>query len=57
MAKGDGSYKLAQMVGENAYKIELPGDMQTFAIFNVGDLTPYLEYNEEHDEDFRTNPL
>ena len=42
---------MVQKVGENAYKIELLGDMQISATYNVGDLTPYLEDNEEHDED------
>ena len=44
-------------MGENAYKIELLGDMQIYTTFNVGDLTPYLEDDEEQDEDLRTNPL
>ena len=44
-------------MGENAYKIELPGDIQISAAFNVGDLTPYLKGNEGHDENLRTNPL
>ena len=43
MARGDGPYKVVQKVGENAYKLELPGDMHIFAAFSVGDLTPYLE--------------
>jgi len=33
-----------QKVGENAYKIELIGDMNISTKFNVGDLTPYIEY-------------
>jgi len=44
-------------VGENAYKIELPGDMQVSATFNVEDLTPFFKDNEKHDEDLMTNPL
>jgi len=44
-------------VKENAYKIELPRDMQASATFNVGHLTPYLEDDEEHDENLRRNPL
>jgi len=57
MDTGDGSYKVVQKVGENAYKIELLGDTQVSVTFNVGDLTPYLEDDEEHDEDLRINPL
>jgi len=57
MAKGDGPYKVVQKVGENTYKIELPGDMQISPTFNVRDLTPYIEDDEEHNEDLRANPL
>jgi len=44
-------------VGENAYKIELLRDMQISATFNVRDLTPYLEDDEQRDEDLRVNLL
>jgi len=57
MARGDGLYKVVQKVGENVYKIELSGDMQISATFNVVDLTPYLEENDEHDEYLKANPL
>ena len=57
MVREDGPYKVVQKVGENAYKIDLPRDMQISAGFNIGHLTPYLEDNEEHGEDLRTNPL
>ena len=36
MARGDGPYKVVQKVGENAYKIELLGDMQTSATLMWG---------------------
>jgi len=57
MARGDSPYKVVQKVGENAYEIELPGDMQMSTIINVGDLTTYLEDDEEHGEYLRKNPL
>jgi len=57
MPRRDCPYKVVQNVGENAYRIELPRDMQAFATINVGDPTPYLEDNEEHNEVLRTNPL
>ena len=57
MARGDGLYEVVRNVGENAYKIKLPRDMQIFATFNVGDLTSYSGDNEEHDEYLRINAL
>jgi len=35
MARADGPYKVVQKVGENAYKIELRGDIQVSATFNA----------------------
>jgi len=57
MARGAGLYKVVQKVRENTNKIELLGDIQISATFNVQDLTPCLEDEEEHDEYFRTNTL
>jgi len=57
MARGDGPYKAVKKVGENAYKIELPGDMQMSTTFNVGDLTAYFKEDEEEDEDLGKHPL
>ena len=57
MAKGDGPYKIVQRVGDNAYKVELPGDINIFATFKVGDLTPYIEDEDKDIGDLRANPL
>jgi len=38
-------------------KIELPGDINTSVTFNVGDLTPYIEDEDEGIEDLKVNPL
>jgi hypothetical protein len=40
-------------VNDNAYKVDLPGDYNVSATFNVNDLTPYLDDND--DSDLRTN--
>jgi len=53
MARGDGPYKVVPKVGENAYEIELLGDMQISTTFNVRNLTPYIEEEDEHNEDLR----
>ena len=53
--RGDGPFKVLQRVGDNAYKLELPGDYGVSATFNVADLVPYLAMDE--DQDSRTNPF
>jgi hypothetical protein len=40
-------------VNDNAYKVDLPGDYIVSATFNVKDLTPYLD--DDDDSDLRTN--
>lgn len=40
----DGPFQGLERVNDNAYKIELPGDYQLSATFNVCDLSPY-EFN------------
>jgi len=47
MVGGNGLYHIVQKVGDNAYKIELPGDMNISATFNVRDLPPYIEDEDE----------
>ncbi|KAJ9567692.1 hypothetical protein OSB04_003658, partial [Centaurea solstitialis] len=54
MARGDGPYKVLARIGDNAYKLELPGNTNISATFNVGDLSPYLEDGPL--EDLRANP-
>jgi len=57
MAREDNPYKVMQKPGENAYKIELSGDMHISATFNIQDLTPYIEEDDEQHEDLRANLL
>ena len=57
MARGNDPHKIVQKVGDNAYKIELLDEMNIFATFNVGDLTPYTKDKDEGCEDLRANPL
>jgi len=46
MARGDGPYKIVQMVRDNAHKIELSGDINISSTFNIRDLTaPILRMN------------
>jgi len=57
MARGDRSYKIVQRVGNNAYKVELSGDMNISAISNVGYLAPYIKDKDEGNEHLRAHPL
>ena len=43
----DGPFRVLQWIGENAYKIELLGDYGVLATFNVSDLSPYYEAQED----------
>jgi len=45
------------MVGDNAYKIELLGDMNISATFNIGDFIFYIEDEDESIEYLRANPF
>ena len=57
MMRGDDPYKIVQKVGDNTYKIELAGVINISTTFNVGELTSYIEDEDESDEDLRENPL
>ena len=51
--RGDGPFRVLQRVNDNTYKLELPGEYNVSATFNVADLSPFLK---EDDLDLRTNP-
>ena len=48
--RGDGPFQVVERINNNAYKLDLPGEYQVSATFNVTDLTPY-----DVGEDLRTN--
>ena len=54
-ARADGPFRVLKRLGENAYQIELPGDMEVSATFNVADLQPYYENIRLQDFDSRTS--
>ena len=56
---------MIEKVGNNAYKLQSPGDMAVSATFNIGDLNPYMEdniekpseyYSQSEPSDLRSNP-
>ena len=51
--RADGPFRIMKKINDNAYKIELPGDYGVSATFNVADLSPF----EEDDEDLRSSPF
>jgi len=56
MARSDGPFKILEKVGNNAYKLQSPGDMAVSATFNIRDLSPYVEDVIEDHSDLRLNP-
>ncbi|GJT07210.1 RNA-directed DNA polymerase [Tanacetum coccineum] len=44
--RGDGLFRIVQCMGDNAYKVELPGHYGVSATFNVKDLSPFHGENE-----------
>ncbi|KAL4348832.1 hypothetical protein GQ457_17G008640 [Hibiscus cannabinus] len=51
LPRGDGPFQVVAKVNENAYKLDLPGEYNVSATFNVSDLTPF-----DDPSDLRTNP-
>jgi len=47
MPRADGPFEILEKIGPNAYKVNLPGEYGVFATFNVADLNPYYDEDEE----------
>jgi len=47
--------EIFERINDNTYKVDLPGDYGVSAIFNVADISPYLDHN--YLEDLRANAL
>ncbi|KAL4384127.1 hypothetical protein GQ457_15G018010 [Hibiscus cannabinus] len=52
LPRGDGPFQVVEKINENAYKLDLPGEYNVSATFNVSDLTPF-----DGPSDLRTNPF
>ncbi|GKV46462.1 hypothetical protein SLEP1_g53443 [Rubroshorea leprosula] len=50
--RGDGPFQVIARINDNAYKLELPGEYNVRATFNVSDLSPF-----DVGDDLRTNPF
>ncbi|KAL4384911.1 hypothetical protein GQ457_15G018100 [Hibiscus cannabinus] len=52
LPRGDGSFQIVDKVNDNAYKLDLPGEYNVSATFNISDLTPFND-----SADLRSNPF
>lgn len=50
--RGDGPFQILEKINDNAYKVDLPGEYNVSASFNVSDLSPF-----DVGEDSRSNPF
>ncbi|GKV11025.1 hypothetical protein SLEP1_g22314 [Rubroshorea leprosula] len=50
--RGDGPFQVIARINDNAYKLELPGEYNVSATFNVSNLSPF-----DVGDDLRTNPF
>lgn len=55
MPRAEGPFKVKERCGDNAYKIDLPGEYGVSATFNIGDLSRYLDDEKIHE--LRTIPI
>ena len=52
LPRGDGPFQVVARINDNAYKLDLPGEYNVSATFNVSDLSPF-----DVGEDSRMNPF
>ena len=52
LPRGDGPFQVLERINDNAYKLDLPGEYNVSATFNVTDLSPF-----DVGDDLRTNPF
>ena len=50
--RGDGPFQVLDRINDNAYKLDLPGEYNISATFNVSDLSPFVVGHNS-----RTNPF
>ena len=50
--RGDGPFQVLERINDNAYKLDLPGEYNISATFNVYDLSPF-----DVGDELRTNPF
>ncbi|KAL0439288.1 UNVERIFIED_CONTAM: hypothetical protein Slati_2411800 [Sesamum latifolium] len=45
--KGDGPFRLLERINDNAYELDLPGEYGVSATFNISDLCPFYDADNE----------
>ena len=50
--RGDGPFQVLERINDNAYRLDLPGEYNISATFNVSDLSPF-----DVGDDSRMNPF
>ena len=50
--RGEGPFQILEKINDNAYKVNLPGEFNVSATFNVADLSPF-----DVGDDSRSNPF
>ena len=50
--RGDRPFQILEKINDNAYKVDLPGEFNVCASFNVADLSPF-----DVGDDSRLNPI
>ena len=48
MPRRDGPFQVIKRVNDNAYQLDLRGEFNVSATFNVADLSPFHEINQPH---------
>jgi hypothetical protein len=56
MPRADGPFRVLEKINDNAYKIDLPGEYEVSATFNIADLSPFFDADDEFNES-RTTPF
>ncbi|PON34317.1 hypothetical protein PanWU01x14_345340 [Parasponia andersonii] len=52
LPRGNGPFQVLERINDNAYKLDLPGEYNVSATFNVTNLSPFVA----GDDDLRANP-
>jgi hypothetical protein len=47
MSRAAGPFKVLEKINDNAYRLELPADFWVSPMFNILDLRPYLDEEDE----------